>query len=334
MTPNNGVKYTWDIQVTISHDQAMEGDLMTEPSDRQLAASAIKGDFEAFRAIVLRYSKALLSVAYSVLGDYHEAQDAVQETFVKCHRNLHTLKDPSQLGSWLYSIAHRTSLDFIKKKNKLLPYDEATAPKLDNIHTWLDQHAIKESVWAALQTLEEKSKSAIVLYYLNQWPMKDIAPFLDLSIAAVESRIRRAREMLKLRLAGDFESYFRPYQPDRSFEQMVCEQVLKRAGHFYIPVSNKKQTTSWFFLHFNLKSSSHGNLLLESGHELYLLESVNHLPREIPLLTFSVSDANPLWLTLTSSGVRTEPIIEDDLFGKSFIFYDPDGNKFNAVENV
>lgn len=310
---------------------------MTEeiyPSDKQLAASATEGDFEAFRAIVGRYSKALLSVAYSILGDYHEAQDAVQETFVKCYQNLHNLKDPSRLGSWLYSIAYRTSLDFTRKKHKLLPFDEATAPKLDNVHSWLDQHAVQESVWAALQTLEEKSKSAIVLYYLNQWPMKDIAPFLDLSIAAVESRIRRAREVLKLHLATDFESYFRPYQRDHRFEQMVCEQALKRTGHFYIPVSNKKQTANWFFHHFHLDRSSHGNLLLESGHELYLLESESHSPREIPLLTFSVSDAKALWLKLTSSGVQTEPIAADDLFGKSFVFHDPDGNKFNAVEIV
>lgn len=310
---------------------------MTEeiyPSDKQLAASAAEGDFEAFRAIVGRYSKALLSVAYSILGDYHEAQDAVQETFVKCYQNLHNLKDPSRLGSWLYSIAYRTSLDFTRKKHKLLPFDEATAPKLDNVHSWLDQHAVQESVWAALQTLEEKSKSAIVLYYLNQWPMKDIAPFLDLSIAAVESRIRRAREVLKLHLATDFESYFRPYQRDHRFEQMVCEQALKRTGHFYIPVSNKKQTANWFFHHFHLERSSHGNLLLESGHELYLLESESHSPREIPLLTFSVSDAKALWLKLISSGVQTEPIAADDLFGKSFVFHDPDGNKFNAVEIV
>ncbi|WHX49007.1 sigma factor [Paenibacillus woosongensis] len=71
---------------------------MTEeiyPSDKQLAASAVEGDFEAFRAIVGRYSKVLLSVAYSILGDCHEAQDAVQETFVKCYQNLHNLKDPA-----------------------------------------------------------------------------------------------------------------------------------------------------------------------------------------------------------------------------------------------
>ncbi|GIP58935.1 VOC family protein [Paenibacillus woosongensis] len=52
------------------------------------------------------------------------------------------------------------------------------------------------------------------------------------------------------------------------------------------------------------------------------------------MLTFSVSDAKALWLKLTSSGVQTEPIAADDLFGKSFVFHDPDGNKFNAVEIV
>lgn len=163
--------------------------------------------------------------------------------------------------------------------------------------------------------------------------MKEISLFLDLSIAAVESRIRRARETLKLHLTDDFESYFHPFRLESDFEQTVCEQVLRRAGHFYVPVTNKKQTTDWFFDHFHLRNSIHGNLKLESGHELYFLECQNHSPKKIPLLTFLVANANDLWLTLKNNGVHTEPIEENDLFGKLFVFYDPDGNKFNAVEN-
>ncbi|WP_227011949.1 RNA polymerase sigma factor [Paenibacillus lutimineralis] len=71
---------------------------------------------------MLRYSNALLSVAYSILGDFHESQDVTQEAFVKCYNSLHTLKDPTRLGSWLYSIAYRTSLDFVKKKKPSFIY--------------------------------------------------------------------------------------------------------------------------------------------------------------------------------------------------------------------
>jgi RNA polymerase sigma-70 factor (ECF subfamily) len=302
-------------------------------SDHQLVIDAKSGDFEAFRIIVLRYSNALLSVAYSVIGDFHEAQDVAQEAFVKCYNNLHTLNEPTRLGSWLYSIAYRTSLDFLKKKKATLTYIETTAEKSDNVDSWLEQHIIQESIWRALQTLEKKSKSAIVLHYLSDWSMKEIGQFLNLSIAAVESRIRRARETLKLQLADDFESYLPPYRLDSDFEQTVCEHVLRRAGHFYIPVTNKKQSTDWFFLHFHLRNSIHGNLKLESGHELYLLECQNHFPKKLPLLTFLVANADDLWLKLKNSGIHTEPMEENGLFGKLFVFYDPDGNKFNAVEN-
>lgn len=96
----------------------------THPSDHQLIIDAQSGDFEAFCKIVQRYSNALLSVAYGVLGDFHESQDVTQEAFVKCYNYLHTLKDPSRLSSWLYSIAYRTSLDFVKKKKITLPFND------------------------------------------------------------------------------------------------------------------------------------------------------------------------------------------------------------------
>ncbi|WP_326998692.1 VOC family protein [Cohnella kolymensis] len=78
--------------------------------------------------------------------------------------------------------------------------------------------------------------------------------------------------------------------------------------------------------------SAHGNLQLESGHELYLLECDSHFPKEIPVLTFSVSDVEDLWLQLNKDGVKIEPLETDKLFGKLFVFYDVDGNKYNAVE--
>ncbi|SFL36814.1 RNA polymerase sigma-70 factor, ECF subfamily [Paenibacillus sp. 1_12] len=305
----------------------------TSSSDDQLVFKAQNGNLEAFRTIVLRYSNALLSVAYSVLGDFHEAQDAAQEAFLKCYNHLHTLQDPSRLGSWLYAIAYRTSLDFVKKKKTSLPFNDAMAQKSDNVHSWLDQHIIQESIWSALQTLEKQSKAAVVLHYLSDWSMKDIGQFLNLSPDAVESRIRRAREKLKLYLADDFEAYFRTYRLDRDFEQIVCEHVLRSVGHFYIPVTNKKQTTAWFFRHFQLGMTIHGNLQLESGHELYLLECHNHFPKELPILTFTVSDVDELWSLLQSKEVITNPIETDEWLGKRFVFYDPDGNRYHAVEH-
>jgi len=303
-------------------------------SDDQLVRDARNGDFEAFRRIVLRYSNALLSVAYGILGDFHEAQDVAQEAFVKGYRNLHTLQDTSRLGSWLYSIAYRTSLDFAKKKKQTLPYDESLTDHSDDAPTWLDRHATQEAMNAALRTLEEKSRTAVILYYLNDWTMKEIGRFLQLSASAVESRIRRAKESLRRSLADDFAAYFRPYRLGSDFERTVSEQVLRKMGHFYIPVTDRRQTTDWFVRHFCLGISEHGNLLLESGHELYMLECSSFAPGAIPVLTFTVSDAEALWTRLQSDGVSTLPIGMNEWFGIQFVFFDPDGNSYCAVEHA
>lgn len=300
--------------------------------DKDIVTNAQNGDLEAFRQIVIHYSNALLSVAYSVVGDFHEAQDIAQETFVKCYRKLHTLKDPNRIGSWLYSITYRASLDFIKKKTTNIPLNEAITQKSSHLNDWLDQHIIQDSIWNAIQSLEGKSKSAVVLYYLSDWNIEDIGIFLELSASAVESRIRRAREKLRINLSNDFEDYFRSYKLGVDFEQAVCEQVLRRMGHFYIPVKDKNRTKEWFIQYFHLGITLHGNLQLESGDELYLIECQSYTPSEIPILTFFVSNIEDIRLQLKRNGVKTETIQSNDLFGKIFSFYDPDGNKFNAVE--
>lgn len=299
--------------------------------------AAQKGDIDAFSKIVALFSNALLSVAYSVLGDFHEAQDVTQESFIKSYRSLHTLKDPKKLGSWLYAITHRTSLDLLKKRKKHLALDKGNYLIDDSIDSWVYQHEIHESIWDALSSLKEKNRTVIVLHYLSGWTMKEIAQFLDVSLSAVDSRIRRSKEMLKRHLSDDFSQYFIPYKLDDDFERNVCEQVLKKMGHFYIPVKNKSSTREWFAHHFQLNINWNGNLLLESGEELYLLEcrsyrTVTTYTSDIPRLTFSVLEIDAIWNRLRGRNVRVGQIEYSDMPGKYFSFYDPDGNKFLCLE--
>ncbi len=307
-------------------------DDLSRESARRVLAEARSGDFDAFRRIVLQYSNAMLSVAYGVIGDFHEAQDATQEAFVKAYRQLHTLSDPDKLGSWLYAIVYRTSLDFVKKRKPAVPYSDAATQAVDNVDAWLDRRMTQEAVWEALQDLERKSRTALVLHCVGDWPMKEIGRFLELSVSAVESRIRRARETLKRKLAVDFEPYFRKHRLDRNFERRVSERVLRSMGHFYIPVVHRERTSAWFVRHFSLGTSPHGNLLLASGHELYLLECPSVRPGDRPLMAFEVPDLDALWQKLRHAGVETEPIATTEWLGDYFAFRDPDGNRYHAVK--
>ncbi|MBH5319594.1 sigma-70 family RNA polymerase sigma factor [Paenibacillus sp. GSMTC-2017] len=156
-------------------------------SDEQLVIEALSGNFDAFRSIVLRYSNALLSVAFHVARNYHNAQDITQEAFMKSYNQLHTLNEPSKLGSWLYSITSRTSHDFIRRKKTNLPFSDDIIQHSDNVQTWLDGHVVHESIWTALHTLDEKNKSAISLFTIpttiNILLLKIIDPLAtDLSV--------------------------------------------------------------------------------------------------------------------------------------------------------
>ena len=205
------------------------------------------------------------------------------------------------------------------------------ASSVNPVDAWLERRATREAVWNAIQSLEQKSKSAIVLHYVSEWPMKEIGRFLNLSLSAVESRIRRARELLKSQLAEDFEPYFRAQRLGRAFGHKVMERLLRSMGHFYIPVMHRERAQDWFIRHFRLGISKHGNLLAASGHELYLLECKAHRPSEYPLMAFEVPDVNELWLTLGNNGVRIQPIVKDEWIGEHFVFADPDGNLYHAI---
>ena len=86
-----------------------------ETNDQEVR-KAQRGDAKAFASIVRRYLPLVVSVAYSMVGDTHVAEDMAQETFHKAYRRLGTLRDPKRIGAWLYGIARTTSIDWLRKR--------------------------------------------------------------------------------------------------------------------------------------------------------------------------------------------------------------------------
>ncbi|MGG4036505.1 sigma factor, partial [Paenibacillus cisolokensis] len=91
---------------------------ITVSDDNELVRATLHGNWEAFGAIVRKYANVLQAVSYEVVRDYHTAQDVAQETFLKAYMNLHTLQKQEKLGSWLYSIARRLSLNARRAKGR------------------------------------------------------------------------------------------------------------------------------------------------------------------------------------------------------------------------
>lgn len=306
-------------------------------ADSNLVERASDGDVHAFTELVRTYTNAICAVAFGVLGDYHLAQDVAQETFTRAYLKLNTLQEPQKFGSWLYSIASRLSLDWKRKQGRESRFTEQLDPDfVGSSAESAAQHDLQLDIRHALHKLDEPSRAVMMLFYMSEMSMAAIAAFLNVSVSAVESRLRRTRKLLREDLLTSWGQQFHTGQSTDSIVTRVVERIVKQVGHYYIPVTDKEITASWFVTHFGINLDRHGNLLLPSGHRLYLIEVRRSIMAEqarsgMPVLVFTVDDAACVYEELKRQHIRVEPGSEPGALGTSYSFYDPDGNRFGIV---
>ncbi|WP_162462930.1 RNA polymerase sigma factor [Paenibacillus psychroresistens] len=305
--------------------------------DAELVNAALNGDVHAFTDLVGRYSNAICAVAYGVLGDFHVAQDVAQEAFVKGYFKLQTLKNPETFGSWLYAIAYRLSLDWLRKLQKeqraIAGAGEEATLHRDSFEETIEKREIQVEVWKALAKLDERNRIIVTMFHLNEFTMESIGTFLNMTVAAVDSRLRRARKVIKEELlVAHFAEMFK-LNTNQSMVTQVTQRIVKQMGHFYISVAHKASSTAWFVEHFGLSEDGSGDLLLPSGQTLYLIQTNSAglkliTDKSYPVLSFAVDNSQYVYDFLRIQGIRLEVHAEEFLNSMHFFFYDLDNNKF------
>jgi len=177
-----------------------------EVPGKDLVARARRRDAEAFAALIRTYERVALSVAFGVLGDAAAASDATQEAFIRAWERLADLREPERFGTWLCGIVRNLSLDMLRRRKPAEPWG-ADAPAVDQrwTHDPLEELGRRERhsrVAAAIASLDEVSRPVVVLRYYDGLSSKDIAELLEMSPAAVDMRLSRARKQLRT-LLGD-----------------------------------------------------------------------------------------------------------------------------------
>ena len=94
--------------------------------DLQLIHSTLSGNDEAFSTLVKKYQKSVHALAWRKIGDFHYAEEITQDTFLQAYKKLSTLKDPNQFAGWLYVIANRLCLNWMRKKRPVMQSLEST----------------------------------------------------------------------------------------------------------------------------------------------------------------------------------------------------------------
>ena len=178
-----------------------------EKDDVQLIRSTLSGNDEAFNLLVQKYQKSVHALAWRKIGDFHYAEEITQDTFLQVYKKLSTLKNPNQFAGWLYVIANRLCINWMRKKRPVLQSLESTpVGEVENasytryVSEQRETEATEqrcEVVKKLLTRLPESERTVVTLYYLGDMTAKEIGKFLGVSVKTVHSRLHRARKRLQ-----------------------------------------------------------------------------------------------------------------------------------------
>lgn len=184
---------------------------MAVPTDEELVAAYLKGNKQAFDEIVRRYEDRLYRLSFRMLGNHHDALDAVQEVLLKLMAALPKFQGRSRFGTWLYRLAANTCLDIRRKRGRTSAESlEATlehSPSAslailddrptDNPDEYVEQQYRENLVRAALEQLPESQRKLLVLRDLEDLSNSQVADILGIEVGALKARLHRARQALK-----------------------------------------------------------------------------------------------------------------------------------------
>ena len=176
-------------------------------NDVELIKQVLDGDDNAFTELVNKHKKAVHTLVWRVIGDFHIAEDITQDTFLIVYQRLHTLKNPNQFPGWLYVIARRRCYAWLRKKRiRTQPLEDAetTMEQRDvysqhviNEHANAAAEAQREVVKRLLAKLKESERTVMTLHYLGEMTVEEISKFIGVSVGTIKSRLQRARQRLQ-----------------------------------------------------------------------------------------------------------------------------------------
>ncbi|MFB3920021.1 RNA polymerase sigma factor RpoE [Candidatus Velamenicoccus archaeovorus] len=170
------------------------------------------GEEKAFEAIVRKYQNRVLNIVFSLIGKDRESEDIAQEAFLKAYRGLKGFRRRCSFSTWLYRIVLNTTYDFLRKRRDVVTEEEALGQSVDargGHNDVLFVLLMKERdvlIQKALGKVPLAYRSAVVLKDIEGLSYAEISKILSCRIGTVESRIYRARQLLKkelMKFGGD-----------------------------------------------------------------------------------------------------------------------------------
>jgi len=161
------------------------------------------GDIEAFGMLIEKYTNKAVRTAYLATGQKDLAEDIAQEAFMQCFKTIKNLKNIEYFKTWFYRILIRTSWRMATKarqhsQNVFTDINnlEDTLPDTSNILEEVEKKQRYKAIYAAINEMDKIFREVIILYYFNEFSIKEIANILSCRDGTVKSRLHKARKLL------------------------------------------------------------------------------------------------------------------------------------------
>lgn len=179
----------------------MRDPTVAETEEGRLLARAQRGDTRAFEALVHLHQQRVYAHCYRMLNNAAEAEDLTAETFLRAYQHLNALRATPSIIFWLLRVANNLGVSLLRKRGtrpeveldevRELPSDLAL-PEEETL-----AQARRDTVRECLQQLAPPDRTAVLMFYLEERPLEEIAKVLGCGLAGAKSRVHRARHKLR-----------------------------------------------------------------------------------------------------------------------------------------
>ncbi len=208
----------------------------THSADARLVQMTVAGDHEAYKQLVARYQGHVYGLAYSLVGDWAEAQDIAQETFIRAYTNLDQLLDPARFAAWLRRVSFGVAMDWLRTfRPKLF---EQLDGRVDLQHLEIPdfqpgppevaaKRELADAVLAAVASLPPKYRVPLTMFHLDGLSYEKVADFLDIPLGTVKSMIHRAKEKLRAALPAAIAEEMTPVVQEVFSQHKLTEDFAR-----------------------------------------------------------------------------------------------------------
>lgn len=173
-----------------------------EPSDEHLVSQVLRGRQMAFKTLMDRYQERLHRFAVQYTREADEAEDIVQDAFIRVYRNLRTFNPQLKFSSWIYRITRNLALNAIRSRKRLVNGSAADAllnrvADPHNIHKEAEDRELAEILRTSVGQLPMKYREPITLFFLEEKSYREISDILRLPEGTIATRISRGKTILR-----------------------------------------------------------------------------------------------------------------------------------------